>query len=307
MLMLLDTPGMYFRAFYGIPESITAPDGTPVNAVRGLLDVIARLVAERRPDRLVAAMDADWRPQWRVDAIPEYKLHRVQEDGGDQVPPGLVPQVPIIEEVLAAIGFRQVGVADFEADDVIGTLASSATEPVEIVTGDRDLFQLVRDDIPVSVIYTAKGGSLTDLIDEAAVTRRYDIPGRSYADFATLRGDPSDGLPGVRGVGEKTAAALIREHGTVDAVVAAARGDGAGIPKAARAKILDALDYLDRAKAVVQVRQDVPIPPGDDRLPVTPVDPTALLALAERWGIDSPLARVVTALTQVAAAQANPE
>jgi 5'-3' exonuclease len=306
MLMLLDTPGMYFRAFYGIPESITAPDGTPINAVRGLLDVIARLVTERRPDRLVAAMDADWRPQWRVDAIPQYKLHRVQDDGGDQVPPGLVPQVPIIEDVLAAIGFRQVGVPDFEADDVIGTLASSATEPVEIVTGDRDLFQLVRDDIPVSVIYTAGGGSLSNLIDEAAVARKYDIPGRSYAEFATLRGDPSDGLPGVRGVGEKTAAALIREHGTVDAVVAAASSDGAGIPKAARAKILDALDYLDRAKAVVQVRQDVPIPDGDDRLPVTPADPAALIALAERWGIDSPLARVVTALTRVAD-QASPE
>jgi 5'-3' exonuclease len=307
MLMLLDTPGMYFRAFYGIPESITAPDGTPINAVRGLLDVIARLVTERRPDRLVAAMDADWRPQWRVDAIPQYKLHRVQEDGGDQVPPGLDPQIPIIEEVLAAIGFRQVGVADFEADDVIGTLATSATEPVEIVTGDRDLFQLVRDDLPVSVIYTAGGGSLSDLIDEAAVARKYNIPGRSYAEFATLRGDPSDGLPGVRGVGEKTAAALIRDFGTVDAVVAAASSGDAGIPKGARAKILDALDYLDRAKAVVQVRQDVPIPAGADRLPETPADPTALIALAERWGIESPLARVVTALTQVAAAQASPE
>jgi 5'-3' exonuclease len=300
--MLLDTPGMYFRAFYGIPDSITAPDGTPINAVRGLLDVIARLVTERRPDRLVAAMDADWRPQWRVDAIPEYKLHRVQDDGGDQVPPGLAPQVPIIEEVLAAIGLRQVGVPDFEADDVIGTLATSATEPVEIVTGDRDLFQLVRDDVPVSIIYTASGGSLSDLVDEAAVARRYNIPGRAYAEFATLRGDPSDGLPGVRGVGEKTAAALIREYGTVDAVVAAASSGGAGIPKAARAKILDALDYLDRAKDVVAVRQDVPIPAGDDGLPATPVDPAALAVLSERWGIESPVGRVVTAL-----AQARPE
>ena len=307
MLLLLDTPGMYFRAFYGIPDSITASDGTPINAVRGLLDVIARLVTERRPTRLIAAMDADWRPQWRVEAIPQYKLHRVQEDGGDQVPPGLVPQIPIIEQVLDALGLRQVGVPDFEADDVIGTLATSATEPVEIVTGDRDLFQLVRDDLPVSVIYTASGGSLNDLVDEAGVSRRYNIPGRAYAEFATLRGDPSDGLPGVRGVGEKTAAALIREHGTVDAVIAAATGDGAGIPKAARAKILDALDYLERAKGVVQVRRDVPIPAGDDRLPETPVDPSGLVALAERWGIASPVARVVNALTDAADRQVSPE
>src|SRR4029079_10210008 len=141
-LLLLDTPSLYFRAFYGIPESVTAPDGTPVNAIRGLLDFIARLVRDFRPTRLVAAMDEDWRPAWRVEALPSYKAHRVGPGGGDQTPDALAVQVPVIEEVLDALGLARLGVADYEADDVIGTLATTAGCAVDVVTGDRDLFQL---------------------------------------------------------------------------------------------------------------------------------------------------------------------
>src|SRR3954468_8336413 len=222
-LLLLDTPSLYFRAFYGIPDSVTAADGTPVNAVRGLLDFIARLVREHRPTRLVAAMDDDWRPAWRVEALPSYKAHRVGPDGGDQTPPGLGLQVPIIEEVLAALGLCRLGAAGYEADDVIGTLTATAGCAVDVVTGDRDLFQLVRDDQPVRIVYTAKGVGQATGWDEAAVTAKYGIPGRAYGEFAILRGDPSDGLPGVAGVGEKTAAALVTRFGTAEAIIEAAQ------------------------------------------------------------------------------------
>jgi 5'-3' exonuclease len=301
-LMLLDTPSLYFRAYYGVPDSITAPDGTPVNAIRGLLDFMARLIRDYRPTRLVATMDADWRPAWRVDALASYKAHRVAADGGDQTPDALGVQVPIIEEVLDALGIAQVGVAGYEADDVIGTLCDLAGCPVDIVTGDRDLFQLVRDDQPVRVIYTARGVGSATPWDEAAVCEKYGIPGRLYAEFATLRGDPSDGLPGVPGIGEKTAAALVGRFGTVEELFAAAQsGDDKGFPAGARAKLLAASDYLAVAPVVVRVAHDVPIPSYDDRLRTQPRDPQRLVELADRWALDSALNRLLAAIAQATA------
>jgi 5'-3' exonuclease len=298
-LLLLDSASMYFRAFFGVPDTMVAPDGTPVNAVRGLLDYIARLVSERRPTQLVAAMDADWRPAWRVAAVPSYKAHRVSPAGGEEVPDTLSPQVPIIEQVLDALGLCRLGVAGYEADDVIGTLAMGATCPVQIVTGDRDLFQLVDDARSVTVLYIAKGVGNAEVIDEAAITARYDIPGRSYADFATMRGDPSDGLPGVRGVGDKTAAALLREFGTLDGVLAAAQLSEAGFPRGCHAKILAALDYIEPARKVVAVAHDVPVGNIDPSLPRVPRDQRALDALSEQWGLQSSVERVLAALEVV--------
>jgi 5'-3' exonuclease len=296
-LLLLDTPSLYFRAFYGIPDTITASDGTPVNAVRGLLDFIARLVRDRQPTKLVAAMDDDWRPQWRVDALPSYKAHRVSPGGGDQTPPGLEVQVPIIEEVLDALGLCRLGMAGYEADDVIGTLATTAGCAVDIVTGVRDLFQLVRDDQPVRIIYTAKGVGKATAWDEAAVSEKYGIPGRGYGEFAILRGDPSDGLPGVTGVGEKTAAALVKRFGTAEEILAAAQsGSDDGFPAGARAKVLAAVDYLDRAPAVVRVVCDIDLPDVDDRLPAQPRDPERLLALSDKWSLEGALNRVLNAM-----------
>lgn len=129
--MLLDTASLYFRAYFGVPDSVRAPDGTPVNAVRGLLDFIARLVQDHHPDDLVACWDNDWRPRWRVELIPSYKAHRVaveRPEGPDEeeTPDTLAPQVPIIEAVLDALGIARVGVAGYEADDVIGTLTGRA-------------------------------------------------------------------------------------------------------------------------------------------------------------------------------------
>jgi 5'-3' exonuclease len=297
-LMLLDSASLYFRAYYGIPpESMTAPDGSPVNAVRGLLDMIARLVRARHPGQLVACMDADWRPKFRVAAIPSYKEHRANPDGSEQVPDALNAQIPVIVEVLAAAGVAMAWADGFEADDVIGTLAARAERPVEVVTGDRDLFQLVDDAREVTVLYIARGVGKLEVIDEAAVTGRYGIPGSRYAAFAALRGDPSDGLPGVPGVGEKTAAALVRSFGTVDAMLAAIDAGHGGWPGGSRAKLVAARPYLEAAMPVVQVASDAPIVQGSDGiLPAHAHDPAALAALDERWSLGNSLGRMMSAL-----------
>ena len=294
--MLLDTASLYYRAFYGVPDTLTAPDGTPVNAIRGLLDMIARLVRGRSPGAVIACMDADWRPAFRVDAVPSYKAHRARADGTEEAPPALTAQIPVIEQVLSALGLAMAAAPGYEADDVIGTLTARAGGPVEIVTGDRDLFQLVDDRRPVRVIYTVRGLSKLDVVDEAAVTERYGIPGRAYADFAVLRGDPSDGLPGVPGVGDKTAAALVRAFGGIGAVLDALdRGHG-GFPKGSRPKLAAARGYLTAAIPVVRVATDAPVPEVTGRLPVSDADPGRLAALDDRWGLGSSLRRAATAV-----------
>ncbi|MGN6331839.1 MAG: 5'-3' exonuclease [Motilibacteraceae bacterium] len=306
--MLLDTASLYFRAYYGVPDSLTAPDGTPVNAVRGLLDFVARLVTDGRPTRLVACLDEDWRPAFRVAAVPSYKAHRVAvsgdggaaPDGAEDVPDTLAPQVPVIMEVLDALGIARAGAPGFEADDVIGTLTARADIPVDVVTGDRDLFQLVDDARKVRVLYTARGVGKHEVVDDAVVRAKYGVPGRSYADLAVLRGDPSDGLPGVKGVGEKTAAQLIRQYGDLAALVAGLDAGDPALPAAAGRKLAAARDYLDVAPPVVRVALDVPLPDLDDRLPVEPRDPEKLVALADRWGLDRPVGRVLAAFKAAA-------
>jgi 5'-3' exonuclease len=295
--MLLDSASLYFRAFHGVPESVTAPDGTPVNSVRGFVDMIAFLVRSRRPDRLVACLDLDWRPAFRVAAVPSYKAHRVSPRGGETVPDGLVPQIPVIMEVLDALGIAAVGADGFEADDVIGTIAAASTDPVEVVSGDRDLFQVVRDEPAVHVLYVGRGVRNLEVMGEKEVAAKYGVPGRGYADFAELRGDPSDGLPGVKGVGEKSAAALVTKFGSLDAMVAALdAGADTGFPAGARAKLAAARDYLAAAPAVARVRTDAPLPRYDDALPTEPADPARLVELGERWNLDSPLNRLLAAL-----------
>ena len=297
--MLLDTASLYFRAFFGVPDTVRAPDGTPVNAVRGLLDMITRLVRARRPARLVACWDADWRPAFRVAAVPSYKAHRLAADGtSEEIPPELAVQIPVIEEVLHASGLAVAGQPGFEADDVIATLAARSQDPVDVVTGDRDLFQLVDDARAIRVIYTARGLLNLDVIDEAAISGKYDIPGRAYADFAALRGDPSDGLPGVPGVGEKTAAALIRTFDSIEGVTAALDAGHGGFPRGSRDKLERARDYLGIALSVVRVVDDAPLPAVDGRLPAVPPDAARLDALGELWGLGSSLTRYAAAVTR---------
>ncbi|MGV9339328.1 5'-3' exonuclease [Streptomyces sp. NPDC003688] len=300
-LMLLDTASLYFRAYFGVPDSVRAPDGTPVNAVRGLLDFIDRLVKDHHPDRLVACMDADWRPAWRVELIPSYKAHRVAEEqpsGPDteEVPDTLTPQVPVIEQVLDALGIARVGVPGYEADDVIGTFTARADGPVDIVTGDRDLYQLVDDARDIRVLYPVKGVGTLQLTDEAVLREKYGVDGRGYADLALLRGDPSDGLPGVPGVGEKTAAKLLAEYGDLAGIVAAAEDPASRITPAQRRRLTEARGYLEVAPKVVRVAGDVPLPAVDTALPRTPRDPVALEALATRWGLGGSLQRLLGTL-----------
>ncbi len=301
-LLLLDTASLYFRAYFGVPDSVTAPDGTPVNAVRGLLDFVSRLVADYRPTHLACCWDNDWRPQWRVDLIPSYKAHRVERavpgDGYvEEVPDPLEAQIPVIVDVLDAFGIAVVGADHYEADDVIGTLATDAGMPVDVVTGDRDLFQLVDDEAEVRVLYTARGVGRHERVTNAVVREKYGIDGRQYADFAALRGDPSDGLPGVAGVGEKTAATLLARFGDLPALLAAADDPASELAPGPRRKLKDAADYLARAPRVVAVARDLDLGPLDLALPRTPRDPDALVGLAERWGLNSPVARLVDTLT----------
>jgi 5'-3' exonuclease len=297
--MLLDAASLYFRAFYGVPTSITTPDGRPINAVRGFLDMTARLLTAHSPDRLVACWDDDWRPAFRVAALPSYKAHRVAPEGGEEVPDELSPQVPILIEVLAAAGLDRVGAPGYEADDVIGTLATRARGPVDVVTGDRDLFQLVDDARGIRILYTARGIADIETVDEATVTAKYGIPGRAYADFAVLRGDPSDGLPGVAGVGAKTAAALINEFGDLAGIRAAVARTVVPKPPLTAAvlkKMHAAAAYLDAAPVVVAVECAIDLPPIEGTLPRRPADPDALAALAAAHGLESSLRRLGTAL-----------
>ncbi len=298
--LLLDAASLYFRAFYGVPTSVTSPDGRPINAVRGFLDMSARLITTHRPDRMVACWDDDWRPAFRVDALPSYKAHRLAPDGNEEVVPDeLSPQVPVLVDVLAAVGMARVGAPGYEADDVIGTLATRAREPVDVVTGDRDLFQLVDDERGVRVLYTARGITDIEVVDEAAVAAKYGIPGRAYADFAVLRGDPSDGLPGVPGVGAKTASALINAFGSLAGIREAAARTVVPKPPLTAAvlkKLHAAAAYLDAAPVVVAVACDIDLPAVDGELPRSPADPAALASLAAEHGIESSVRRLGAAL-----------
>ncbi|WP_142218141.1 5'-3' exonuclease [Streptomyces sp. SLBN-118] len=299
--MLLDTASLYFRAYFGVPDSVRAPDGTPVNAVRGLLDFIARLVQDHRPDDLVACWDNDWRPHWRVELIPSYKAHRVAvetETGPDaeEIPDTLSPQVPVIEDVLDALGIARVGADGYEADDVIGTLTGRATGPVDIVTGDRDLFQLVDDTRHRRVLYPLKGVGTLQVTDEAWLREKYGVDGPGYVDLALLRGDPSDGLPGVPGIGEKTAAKLLDAFGDLAGIMAAVDDPRAKLTPAQRKRLDEARDYVAVAPTVVRVASDVPLPDFDPALPAEPRDPATLDELAARWGLGGALQRLLSTL-----------
>jgi 5'-3' exonuclease len=299
--MLLDTAGVYFRAFYSVPDTVTAPDGMPVNAVRGTLDAIARLVTEFAPAELVACWDDDWRPQWRVDLIPSYKTHRVAEvvvAGPDVevIPDPLAAQVPVIHDALTALGIPVVGAADHEADDVIGTLASAGDVPIDVVTGDRDLFQLIDDSRDVRVIYTGRGMANLEVLTDDGLVAKYGVHPRQYADFAAMRGDASDGLPGVAGIGEKSAATLLQRYGDLDGIIAAAADPATAMTAGQRAKFEAASAYLAVAPKVVEVVRTLTLPEFDAAIGVP--DIAAAERFGARWGLTSSMERVLTALSR---------
>ncbi|MHA7663371.1 5'-3' exonuclease [Mycolicibacterium sp. HS_4_1] len=312
-ILLLDGASMWFRSYFGVPSSITAPDGRPVNAVRGFIDNIAALVTQHRPDRLVVCLDLDWRPQWRVDLIPSYKAHRVEEitpgDAPDieEVPDDLTPQVAMIMELLDAFGIATAGAPGFEADDVLGTLATrEQTSPAIVVSGDRDLLQLASDDGPgIRVFYIGRGMAKAVLYGPAEVAESYGVPlhraGAAYAELALMRGDASDGLPGVAGIGEKTAATLLQTYGSLPAIEAAAQDPTSKMAAAQRKKLLAAADYITAALPVVLVATDAPvsISTESDTLPLAARDPQRVTDLAAKYGVTNSIARLQKALDKL--------
>jgi 5'-3' exonuclease len=308
--MLIDAAGLYFRAFYGVPESVISPDGMPVNAVRGFTDMVSTLLTRYRPDRFVACLDNDWRPAFRVALVPSYKAHRVAAVTGlgqpdiEEVPEQLTPQVPVLLAVLSAAGLCAVGSDGFEADDVIATLAhqfDQAGDEVDVVSGDRDLIGVVTD--RVRLLYTGRGITKIAELTPSEVLGKYGVPAEFYPDFAVLRGDPSDGLPGVPGIGEKTAAIAVTKFGPIEKIVQLARSGDPMMSPTIRTKVLAAADYLAVAPDVVRGRVDVPLPLLETAVPGAPADPEMLDALGEKFGLTSSVQRLRKALTTLAAAR----
>jgi 5'-3' exonuclease len=272
---------MFFRAFYAIPQTMRAPNGALVNAVRGTLDTLARYVGDRKPRHVAFTTDEDWRPDWRVELIPDYKSHRTAEP----IPPALVPQVPIILAALTAVGVDVVGLEGYEAEDIVASLATKVKPPIEIASGDRDLFSQVRGR-EIIVLYPQKGGPAE--VDEAEVARRYHIPGRAYSDFAILRGDPSDGLPGLPGIGDKTAAQMVTRYQSVEKMLEA------GIIRNP-----EHVEYLRNALKVVPPVRDLKIKVPRGRRDHYPAEPEVVELMGKKYGIANNLERLVKALSSV--------
>ncbi len=292
LTLLVDSSSLIYRALFSVPDTVRAEDGTLVNAAYGFLGMLERLITTHDPAFLCCAADEDWRPEWRVELVESYKAFRAEPGSAqEQAEDLLAPQIPLIFELLAGCGIAVVGHPGYEAEDVIGTLAQRAPGRVAIVSGDRDLFQLVRDP-DVAVLYPRRGVSDVDVVDEAYIKRKYQIPGRAYRDFALLRGDPSDGLPGVRGIGEKTAASLLAEYGSLAGILDAARGSGQGT---ALGKVRRDLDYVERALKVVTIPTDLPIPEVDLTRPRGEPD-LSVSSLAERNALGGAFKRLVSAL-----------
>jgi 5'-3' exonuclease len=296
-LMLLDSASLWYRAYYGMPDTLLAPDGTSVNAIRGYIDMTARLMNVYKPDRLVACLDGDWRPSWRVDIFPAYKANRLEEEGEEEEEPEtLTPQIPILLDLLDLFGIPVVGVDDYEADDVMATYAEIEKGPIRIVTGDRDLFQMVDDKRDIKVVYLAKGISQHDLVDYKYVTEKYAIPGDRYALFATFRGDPSDGLPGVKGIGEKGAALIATHFATIEEAIAAANAGDERLPAALAKKVVAGMDYLEIAPTVVNCARNVPLPSLEISLPKAPADLSKIYQLKDQYALGASVDRLISAL-----------
>ena len=295
-LLLIDSASLWYRAYYGMPDTLVAPDGTPVNAIRGFLDMTARLIGQYQPTRVVACLEGDWRPTWRTDLFPGYKANRVDEEGEEDEPDTLAPQIPLLLDLLDLFNFPMVGVDDYEADDLIATYSVNEPGPTHIVTGDRDLFQLVDDDRSIRVIYLAKGFSQQEVVDRKWVGDKYGIPGDRYALFAMIRGDASDGLPGVRGIGEKGAAVIANAFTSIDEALNAARNDDERLTPLLRKRLIEGSDYIAIAPKLVHCALDVPLPAMNLDLPKAPQDLSEIYAFKERYGLGASVDRLIAAL-----------
>ena len=295
--LLLDVSSMAYRAYFAMKDSVRAPDGRPMGAVHGYLGMVTRLVATRRPDSVVHVYDHDWRPTARTLLYAGYKADRPAE------PEDLTVQFVLLRGVLEATGATQAHSPDWEAEDAIGALCAGGgrSDRFEIVSGDRDLLQLVHDP-EIRLLYTLRGVSELREYDEATVLETYGVPASRYAEFAILRGDPSDGLPGVRGVGEKTARALVQAYPDLDAILddAASKHPTPGPLKgspALRSRLLDAADYLAAMRQLVPIKTDAPLEVWTGER-----DDEVADALAEANGLRGPVQRLRAALAGPAGA-----
>ncbi len=296
-LMLLDSASLWYRAYYGMPDTLVNSEGAPVHAIRGFLDMSARLISQYKPNRLVACLDGDWRPSWRVDLFPEYKANRVDVEGDEEAEPEtLTPQIPILLDVLEALGIPLIGADDYEADDVIATYSVQEPGPTLIVTGDRDLFQLVDDKRKVKVVYLARGIANHDLVDKKWISTKYEIPGERYALFAMIRGDASDGLPGIKGIGEKGAGLIANSFSSMQEVIQAAQGEDERLTPALRTKLLADIEYARIAERLVHCALDVPIPKVELKIPKTQPDLSRVYQLKEEHNLGASVDRFISAI-----------
>lgn len=295
-LMLLDSASLWYRAFFGMPDTLVSPSGLQVNAIRGYLDMTSKLINLYKPNRIVACLEGDWRPSWRVELFPEYKMNRLDESGEEEEPDTLSPQIPILLDLLEALGFPMLGVDDYEADDLMATFAVNQPGPVRIVTGDRDLFQLVDDKRDVKVVYLAKGIANHDLVDLKWIEQKYEIPGDRYGLFAMIRGDASDGLPGIKGIGEKGAASIARQFTNLDEVMKAATNDDERLTTNIRKKLLESAEYAKIAPKLVGCATDVSIPKMKIDLPIRPLDSKKIQDMKEEFGLGTSVDRIMNAL-----------
>jgi 5'-3' exonuclease len=280
-----------------MPDTLLSPKGMPVNAIRGYLDMTARLISMYSPNRIVACIEGDWRPSWRVDLFPAYKANRLEDESDvEEEPETLTPQIPVLLDLLDAFGIPMVGVDDYEADDVMATFAVREKGPIRIVTGDRDLFQLVDDKRDVKVVYLAKGISQHDLVDISWVANKYAIPGDRYALFAMFRGDPSDGLPGVKGIGEKGAALIANNFASVDEALTGAEAGHEVLSASLAKKIIEGADYLKIAPTLVNCARDVAIPKMEIAMPSKPADLSDVYAIKDEYGLGASVDRLISAL-----------
>ena len=295
-LMLLDSASLWYRAYFGMPDTLVSPSGLQVNAIRGYLDMTSKLINLYKPNRIVACLEGDWRPSWRVELFPDYKMNRLDESGEEEEPDTLSPQIPILLDLLEALGFPMLGVDDYEADDLMATFAVNQPGPVRIVTGDRDLFQLVDDKRDVKVVYLAKGIANHDLVDLKWIEQKYEIPGDRYGLFAMIRGDASDGLPGIKGLGEKGAASIAKQFTNLDEVMKAATNDDERLTTNIRKKLLESAEYAKIAPKLVGCATDVSIPEMKIDLPSKPLDTQRIQDIKEEFGLGTSVDRIMNAL-----------
>lgn len=295
-LMLLDSASLWYRAYFGMPDTLVSPSGLQVNAIRGYLDMTSKLINLYKPNRIVACLEGDWRPSWRVELFPDYKMNRLDESGEEEEPDTLSPQIPILLDLLEALGIPMLGVDDYEADDLMATFAVNQPGPIRIVTGDRDLFQLVDDKRDVKVVYLAKGIANHDLVDLKWIEQKYEIPGDRYGLFAMIRGDASDGLPGIKGIGEKGAASIAKQFTNLDEVMKAAINDDERLTTNIRKKLLESAEYAKIAPKLVGCATDVSIPEMKIDLPNKPLNTQKIQDIKEEFGLGTSVDRIMNAL-----------